>query len=311
MTEKPQRFDYNRTMSPESEAVAIEVWKSLFPRIDQAAAKTAGEYVVVVDEKSSLRYDDRYLGWWRSGGLHVTGMSASMDALLAVKAILERAIDGTGELPMAALYPMIRASIESASLAVYLLAPDLRDERLRRSYLVASVDARYHGTFAEDVGRTGNTLLADARAHILELIASRPSLGKPADFVFAEVSYTDLVKDAEAVIAADPAVLYRKSIPLIAWWKLLSGFSHGKAWSFHEVADRSEAIVDTENETALLKMTAPAAVVALSLERAVETLETALRLYGRRSKEAWNQPEDALEPAPVKYAELRAEGGPV
>jgi hypothetical protein len=303
--EAVEQFNYNRSLGQDSEALAIAIWQSLFPRIQETASKMQGVYVAVVDDRSSLRLDDRYLGRWRTGSLHVTAMSAAMDALLAVQTILEPVISGEGALPMSALYPVMRAAIESASLAIYMLEPRLRDERLRRSFLVAAEDAKYHGSFADAMGKTNNgAMTAEAKAEIRLLIATRPTMGAPEEFQFDAVTYSGLVENAEAVIAADPAVPARDRMSLLAWWKLLSGFSHGKQWAFAEAMERSEAIVDEENQSAHLKMTSSAGAIAVCLERAVETLETALRLYGQRSKADWNQPEDALEPPTVPFSKL-------
>jgi len=301
----PPPIEYNRVIAPGSEEMAVDLMQLLFARIEEAWQKVDGVYVQVVEARSSLRLDDRYLGWWRSGGLHVTAVFAAVDALKAVQTILEPVIAGTGSLPMSALYPMIRAAIESASLAIYLLEPTVRDERLQRSYLVAAEDAKYLSTFAEALGRETNTVRADAQAHIRELLATRPSIEAGGPFSFERVQYSDLVENADAVMAADPATPKVVRMALIAWWKLLSGLSHGKQWAFVELMERSEAVVDEANESAHVKITSSAAGVAIPLQLAVEALEAALRLFGHRSKEAWNQPEDASEPPAVSYTELR------
>jgi len=120
----------------------------------------------------------------------------------------------------------------------------------------------------------------------------------PDDFKFKQISYSALVENADDVVAADPAVPKRERMSLIAWWKLLSGFSHGKQWAFAEAMERSEAVVDEKNQSAHLKMTSSAGAIAVALERAVESLEAALRLYGHRSMREWNQPEELKRPKP-------------
>ena len=303
----PPPTDYNRVVAPGSEEMAVHLMQLTFPRIEEAWHKLDCAYVKVVEARSSLRLDDRYLGWWRSGGLHVTSMFAAVDALKAVQTILEPVITGTGSLPMSALFPMIRAAIESASLAIYLLEPTGRDERLRRSYLVAAEDAKYLGTFGEALGRPTNMVRADAQAQIRQLLATRPSIEAGAPFSFDRVQYSDLVENADAAMAADPATPKVERMALIAWWKLLSGLSHGKQWAFVELMERSEAVVDEANESAHVKITSSAAGIAIPLQLAVEALEAALRLFGHRSKEAWNQPEDTSEPPAVSCTELRGD----
>ena len=302
-------FSFNRAMGEDSEAVGEALIARLLPRIDEAYRKLSGEYVAVVEDRSSLRLDDRYLGAWRTGSLHGTAMSAAGDALLTIKTVLEPVLSREGALPMSALYPMIRAALESASLAIYLLHPEERDERLRRSFLVAEEDAKYQGTFADSMGSADwADIKAAARAEIRALIGTRPSLGPSADFVFSGVTYTLTVELAETVIAADTVVVRSgPRIPLLAWWKLLSGLSHGKQWAFVAAMERSEAIVDIDNQSAHIRVTSSIAAVALALERAVETLEVALRLFGYRSKATYAQIEDATEPPTQSYSEMHAD----
>jgi hypothetical protein len=300
----PQPFEFNRASAPGSEQMAVALWQQMFPRIQECWNKLDGVYMVVED-RSSLRLDDRYLGWWRGGSLHRTAMTAAFDALRSVQTILESVIDGTGMLPMSALYPVLRAAIESAALAIYLLEPAGRDERLRRSYLVAADDSKYNGTFAASIGNLNNTVRADALAHIRDLIVSRPSIEANRGLVtFTPVKYSDLVENADAVMAADPATSQVSRMSLIAWWRLLSGLSHGKQWAFVASLERSNAVVDEANQSANVRMTSSAAAVAIALQRGVEALEQTLRLYGQRSNAGWAQPEDASEPPIVTHTEL-------
>ena len=304
-TESPQRPEYNREIAAGTEQVAMRIWRQDFVRIQEALAKTNGPYMQVTEDRSSLRLDERYLGKWRAGTLHTSALGTAADALNTAQIILAPVEDGTGGLPMTGLYPVLRAAIESAALAIYLLEPTDRDERLRRSYQVAAEDAKYQGTFATNTGNAGNTTYADTKAKIRELITTRPSIEANGPFVFRDVKYSALVENADAVMAADPALVSSRTVSLIAWWQLLSGLSHGKSWSLMAILERSAAIEDADNETAHVLMTSSAAGIALILRVAVEVLETALRLFGQRSKATWNQPEDASEPPTVSHRALR------
>lgn len=291
-------------MSDDTERFGVQVWLSLFPRIEEAERKLHGEYVQVVEDRSSLALDDRYLGAWRTGNLHTSAMSASLDALLTIKGVLQSNV-----LPMTALYPMLRAAIENAALAIYLLAPEARDERLRRTYIVAADDAKWRSAFEESLGKEGaRERRQRVGDEIRDLIATRPSFGNGGSTRLEMPTYTELIAHADAVMVADPAVAFDHQMSLVAWWQLLSGLSHGKSWAMIEALERSEAIVDHENESAHLKMTSSTASVALALMRGVETLEAALRLYGIRSKSTWAVPEDAEEPRAVPYRELKRTG---
>jgi len=300
----PHRLEssrFNRALSVENEELGMKLWQSMFPRIDEILAKLDGPYAAVVEERSSLRLDDRYLGAWRGGGLHRGAMATAGDALRTVQGILEK-----NEVPMTALYPLLRAAVENASLAIYLLAPGDRDTRLVRSYQVADDDAKWQCVFATNLGQKhASATRTRSKVDIHNLISSRPSLGAPRAVKLGAPRYGDMVALADAAIAADPAVSTPAGMPLLAWWQLMSGMSHGKQWALIAALERSGAIEDAADESAHVKLTSSTVMVGFALQRAVETLETALRLYGQRSKSAWAQPEDASEPVSETPAQLR------
>jgi hypothetical protein len=295
-------FNFNRALDAHTEEQGVTLWRLMFPRISEIQEKLDGPYTAVVEERSSLRLDDRYLGSWRGGGLHRGAMATAADALRTIRAILE-----TNEVPMTALYPLLRAAVENSALAIYLLAPAARDIRLVRTYQVADDDAKWRCVFATTLGQEDAWVTRmRSKAEILNLIKSRPSLGSPKAVKLGAPKYGDVVALADEAIAADPSIPTNEGMPLLAWWQLMSGMGHGKQWSLIAALERSDAVVDFVDESAHVKMTSSTVMVALALQRSVEALETALRLYGQRSKAAWAQPEDASEPAPQSPAQLRA-----
>lgn len=299
--EPERRTEFNREFGPEMDEIGMAICRALFPRIADALSKFQGVYVAVVEERSSMKLDSRYLGAWRGGGLERTAMNAAIDSLQTVQLILE-----TNTIPMLGLYPLLRAAIESASLAVYMLAPTERDERLRRTYRVADDDARWQGRYGVEVGRPGAQAQRDKiRAEIRELVRERGTLGDADTFPFPSLSYSGVVTTASEVIAADPAVRRHSDTSLLSWWQLLSGLSHGKQWAAITALERSGAVVDEADASASVVLTTSPAAIAVILERAIATLEAALRLYGQRSKADWAQPEDASEPHAVPYVEQR------
>jgi hypothetical protein len=294
-------FDFNQSVLAEHEELGVRLWQTLFSRITEIQEKLDGPYTSVIEERSSLRLDDRYLGAWRGGGLHRGAMATASDALRTVQSILAQ-----DEVPMTALYPLLRAAVENASLAIYLLSPVDRDTRLLRSYQVADDDAKWRAVFATSLGKEHAWVTRmRSKAKILILARSRHSLGSPRAMKLGAPKYGDMVALADAAIALDPAVPTPGGLSLLAWWQLMSGMSHGKQWALIAALERSDAIVDVNDESAQVKLTSSTLVVGIALQRAVETLETALRLYGQRSKAAWAQPEDAREPASETPAQLR------
>jgi len=284
--------------------MGMKLLGAFWERLDEAKAKVDGPYLAVIDDRSSLRLDDRYLGAWRGGGLATGALNAAVDALQTIRVLMTEA----RVVPMMAIYPLLRMVIENAALAVYLLAPVDRDERLRRTYCVADDDARLRSVNEQERGFEGwADKRSQVRAELRGLIQERGSLGDPATFEFARVHYSDLMARAGDALEADPAVEGSSELTLLAMWQLLSGLSHGKQWAMIEVLERSQAIVDEENASARVRFSTSPAAVAWFMERALQPLECALRLFGYRSKVTYAQPEDADEPPLMPYVEQRRE----
>jgi len=285
--------EFNREIPEELEDLGWKMIQAEFPKIDEIERKLNTEYMVI-EPRSSLDLDDRYLGGYRGGSLHRSAVGAGTDALNTICAIIRDA----GVLPMTGLYPLLRAAIENASLAIHLLAPEARDIRLTRAYRAMAEEVDKDARFVSAMGDP----LSSARrrgeqtARIVELISRRPVLGDAAALLRVKETHTEIVKLADVVVRADAVVASPESMPLVAIWQLLSGMSHAKHWAMVAALERSDAIADEDGRGAQIKMTSSSFFVGSMLKRATETLEVALRLYGQRSKTAWAQPEDASEP---------------
>lgn len=92
---------------------------------------------------SDLAADDALLGAHQTSHLIGHCLSVSQDALMTARLILLDPNSGGLRVPLVGQYPVLRTSLESASLAIWLLAPDSRDERVRRS-LRARMDEIHH-----------------------------------------------------------------------------------------------------------------------------------------------------------------------
>ncbi|WP_426625347.1 hypothetical protein ACPPVW_04565 [Leifsonia sp. McL0607] len=282
-------FDFNKPPDEERERLGIALWAQMFPTIDELRAKLDGPYMLV-QPGSTLDVDDQFLGRWRAGGLQGGAMAASMDALLTARMILE-----AGTLPITALYPVFRAAIENASLGIYLLSPDARDERLVRAYGIAADEAHKQFEFQKSLGQDWTESRDQLLAEIRDLVRARGTLGDAEAFRPTGSSHTRIVTSADRVISSDPALPHNDRMPLVAVWQLLSGMSHAKQWALVTALHRTEAIVNEADQTAQVRMTSGTELVALVLLRAVEALEVALRLHGKRSKTWTALPEDTAD----------------
>jgi hypothetical protein len=81
-----------------------------------------------IEEQSTLFVDDVALDPLGASALPVAEISATAAHLGALRVLLAE-----GEPPRASTFVLLRAALETASAAVWLLEPDDRDERLRRA----------------------------------------------------------------------------------------------------------------------------------------------------------------------------------
>ena len=284
-------------MGESTEQTGLAILRAQRPRIELAFTRLNDGGYMYTEPRSTLALDDPYLGQWREGALHRVAISAAVDGLLAVQSIIEGAADGRNDLPMTALYPILRSIIENASLALYLIEAEDRDERLLRSFRSMADDATRARQYRESRG------IAEAQAiyerdieHIDALIAARPMLSALPARRLPLPKYTDSVKDADAFLLADPALDRTSGFKLIAFWQLLSGLSHGRAWAMVEALERSNAVVDPATRTGTVTMTTSVAAVAAIMQGGLELVESVVRLYGRRSTADHALPADADEP---------------
>ena len=298
---------FHKAYSPEANAHGRLLIQGLYPRIDMVRNQVNGPYVAQIDDRSSLRLDDRYLGAWRGGTLHSQAMTFALDNLETIKTVIE---NGPARLPIVGLFPLLRAVQENSALIIFLIGPRSRDERLTNAYLIAHDDARLRFEFAQGVGDSNaNVAWDESRAEILELMAMRPSLQTPDKSFFKRISYTKLIKKADQALKDDPAHSSNSEVTLLSWWRIESGLSHAKQWAMVSILERTATLVDVDNRSAHVTLASPPAAVAVALARAVETLECALRFYGQRSKAPWAQPEDASEPRTSSHKQLKEDTG--
>lgn len=278
--------------SPEQEATALALLEVAWRRLDDIDTYLSGP-TMKIDPGSSLALDARHLGPYRGGGLYRSALNSSFDALRTVRLILDRE-DRT--YPMSGLYPLLRAGLENAALAAYLLGPKERDERLLRAWNEIAGEVRLQHKFSShfDIERA-DTRRERWRTEINELLRSRPSVERTATQLRQE-QISAVVDEADAIVRSDPAsVRLQHAMPLLAIWQLLSGLSHGRHWAAFTALARSSPVPTVDDNIVTVQMTTRAGVVSMALLRAVMTLETAIHLHAQRARVWLRQPEDAEE----------------
>lgn len=294
--------NWNRQSSHGTEIAGLEILSAAWPRVEEAHRRLNDGGYMHAEPRSTLRLDDQYLGIWTEGGLHRVAIAAAVDSLLTVRSLIEDA----RSVPMTALYPIIRSGIENAALALSMIEPTDRDDRLLASYKAMADDAKRQRQFYESSGVTdAQQRYDDAVDDIDSLIAARPNLAGNVARRLELPNYIDLVAAADAQLAADLAHDRAHNYTLVSLWRLLSGLSHGRAWAMLEVLERSGTIVDSASRAGVrqpitrsgtVTQTSSIAAIALLVVQALEFIESVIRLYGRRLRSDYALPADADEP---------------
>lgn len=290
MTDPPDRLEpYNRQGTPEEEIIGRQLLEAQFPRLDEIHAQIDGPYMEV-EPRSSLAIDDGYLGAYRGGMLQRGPINASWDALNTVRLVLK-----SNELPMTGMYPLLRAAIENAALAVWTLHPIARDERLSRLFKLIAGESHDQSKYTTTTGSNSKDLKKKIDDDLRNLIAARFEVeAEKAIFDPNSRRITDILSYCDSVMPNPDTA--NKSGSALAYWQLFSGLSHGKQWAFIATLDRSGAVVNAENEMAHLKQTSSTRVIAVGFSKGFKALEFALQCFGQGAR-AWTaQPEDAEEP---------------
>ncbi|KJL33432.1 hypothetical protein [Microbacterium azadirachtae] len=247
---------------------------------------------------SELATDDALLGGHQTSHLVGHCLSVSQDALSTAKLILLDPITDGLRIPVVGQFPVLRTSIESASLAIWLLAPDEQRERLCRS-LRARMDEIHHEdhlvtvlTEAEEGDTKAKT--AEKQKHRRENTKrSRAQKKRLRDHA------TDSGIGLEDINRGLPGFgpIVRASSELVG----ISGNHTQGMWAFisgltHPSVKRSIAASDIERladgEVFAAKFTANLASVVMALDAAIAAHLTALRLLARRG----GRPELAWSP---------------
>lgn len=174
-----------------------------------------------IDPGSALARDDRDLdGFWVSGVAN-TSIGACLDHVVTLRDLVvrEKATITTG-----APWTLLRAAVESCSVAVWVMAPNLRRSRRTRALRVWHYDytQRYlwendRGVPPRPDGKTGATRAS-------EVLALATSLGiDPVTRVSTDLNYADTV-------AAGAAAVGWNRTEARASWREASAFAHGRFW---------------------------------------------------------------------------------
>ncbi|ROP40709.1 hypothetical protein [Saccharothrix texasensis] len=213
-------------------------------------------------------------------------LSSPYQVSFAARACLTTAIDHlhaacalvlkTGFLHVAAPATVVRGVLECASTALWMLAPAASEERITRGLRWYIKDVSDGDKAATEIGISVPTPLQKRKDKIKAVADAR---GLPFDTIKRGYSST------EAVTAAKTHLDSQHPLDVLFYWRLCSGFAHGRAWpmlGFAEVleklptADPTVSMTKTENTyERVLALTMTAALTTKSAVVLYDKLGTA------------------------------------
>jgi hypothetical protein len=140
-----------------------------------------------------------------------------------------RAKDGSLEVPIMALYPLVRAQIESASMAMWVLAPGDRRTRILRRLQAA------HDELIHERALTKSALKGRPASEVNDLLrkeARRQKLHKSYLRAIAAANaiepqeYENTLPSWESIVRLAGEAMGLRDDALVVVWRLASGFTH-------------------------------------------------------------------------------------
>jgi hypothetical protein len=174
---------------------------------------------------------------------------------------------------MFAPFSLVRAALENASAAVWMLQPSSRTSRVCRRFRFAVANIR-NGDAAKQLaglegGRPRDVLIDEVRE-----LARRA--GVTAAEATKKVGYQEVITSAASALGQDTAV-----IPFA--WRLCSGISHGDFWTTLSAAQRTE-LPGAPPGIGSFRVTANVQTLMYVTTFAVRMTGLGWRLYDRRSQ---------------------------
>jgi hypothetical protein len=177
---------------------------------------------------------------------------------------------------MYAPYSLVRAALENASAAVWLLHPDDRAERILRRLRFAALDIRNGEEARRLVGAPAGPKSEAERIEQICGLAQRRGVDEAAVVAKRPVSYREIVKSAANTRRGGETAY-------MITWKMCSGIAHGDMWTTINVVSREE-LPGAPPDIAHLKITAKVETLMLGVYFAVDMTDAGWGLYDERSR---------------------------
>ncbi len=236
--------------------VAVEVWRE---RIHQDAPQPAAG--------SRLQADDALTDPYRLSHQVVLALISAVDHFEALRLLVQDA----GVMPARAPFTLLRAALENASVAVWLLAPDDRKLRVLRLLRLIWTDGEDNVLAWESIEAQPSWSREERKTNLQEMARAADLSLEQVSQVATQLRWTTIVKGA-----GDGALELTGERALLAW-RVSSGIAHARPWAALSILDRVEPPVP-DGDIVRLKLKASERWVTVVASIALQMLAEGWRL---------------------------------
>ena len=256
--------------TPEEEQVMINELLNVLRISEQwMAAKTT-----TVENSSSLAGDDAKTEPYQLSHGVAQSITNAIDHLHCFRMALTGTGDNILRLHTYAPFTLLRGAIENAAIAVWILSPSSRDDRIIR-YL------RHELTSAKKLKKilkvAGDPVAPGTHERENELLAIADARSIDRSKITDEVTATEIVKSASETTGFKDDEMDL----VLVFWKLCSGIAHGDRGYLHLF--EQEVVGQIRPGVSSVVITAPTNYVLSGSRGAVALIGAALRLVEQRS----------------------------
>lgn len=219
-----------------------------------------------VAQGSQLAGDDRRSKPFQVSHAAQASMHAAIDHLHALCTLVVEA----HSLHTYAGAALARASMESASAAIWVLSPDEPRERAIRAARLAVQDKRDEREVTDEDKSIWEKRIRELAAPVCA------RLNLDSKTLEARVTATALMN------TSDPYMAARGYSGTMMLWRIGSGFAHGRRWPALAIATQSVVESPTDPDTLTVRFAMTEENVQLLVHAAAEMVEAAIELYERR-----------------------------
>lgn len=209
----------------------------IFEVIGAWSQRMEGGYPVPRD-RSPLARDDRDTAPFQVSHAVVAALASALDHVKSLEALFMKA----QIVPARGSFTLLRAALENAAVAVWLLSPTLRTERVLRRLRLQWADMVDNDSALALTGMTRTRSLDENKRRLQDLArAANLSTEQVSQVASRPVAWNTIVSDAGQAARS----LDRKWVLLM--WKLCSGIAHARPWAVLGLLDREEISRTTED----------------------------------------------------------------